>query len=633
MRNLPNLFNKYLHNEKGLIHIVIIIVILLALALGVYLVQTRTNINPFAQFVSGPISGPTADTDKDGFSDSQESFMGTSPTNACPTSLSDNAWPVDVNNDKNINGGDVSTLVPYISGAKQYSRRYDLNQDNKIDQADVTVIQVNFLKSCEVVEKTAVIRIAPMNQTVAIGDTVSLGVYVSIPGEAANLVSAQINYPADKLDFVSMTVDTPGAEGFNTTVEQFAGNGTISIIKGSTVGVSTGSVNSGVTIGKLQFKAKSSGTAAVTLNKLTSEVLRVGDGANILNTVNSLDANIQINTAATPQPTPVGQACNPRPNINRITTMTPYGLKVTVSPGTNSATPQNTISSISFTNFTNGKVTINNQTQSNPFVYQNSANASEITFWINQISFGQSTTVEMRVKDTCGDYPLFFGGGTGAGWPSVIMTPPPVVTPAPTIAPTPVATPTTVACTLTKAEWVQTGQVQSNTTAELRVEATGNCTNKMVNFLIWEDDVVYGDNTLVKPQPVFLVNTSQPNTYAATAIWITEFQEDGPFGTSYPPEYKFVATLENNPDGSTPYANSTNFLEVLRTAGMPSPVKGDVNLDGKANLRDISWLLANWNKKTGDDILDIRPDGFINTFDMAELTNILKQQGVLKTLP
>jgi len=715
---LPNLRKNSL-NENGLIHIVIIIVILVALALGVYLVQTRTNINPFAQSVSGPISGPLGDSDKDSFTDSQEFFMGTNPNVACPTSSIDNAWPVDVNNDKSINGGDVSTLVPYINGSKPYNKRYDLNQDAVISQGDVSVIQANFLKTCEAIEKTAVIRISPKT-TAKLGDEVEVSVFVSAYTDPVNLVSAQINYPSDKLDVVKVVTDSSGntAEGFNTLYEKYVGNGQISIIKGSTNGLTTGGPNSGVTFARITFKTKAYGVSNITLNKTTSEILRVKDGANVLNPINDsayegsisvypqptptpavnpkpfpsdgcmtstqcktdqdcrrmapypgncMDQNIacaQVITKAcytlienntAPQeicadfsnpcvvppgwhkpgevrPTPTPTACLPRPIIGKTTVMTAQGLKVTLTPGTNGNTSTNPIRSISFTSFDNASVTIDGKFYTQPVTHQisNSGGTQDITFFVNQVALNKASTVQMKVNDTCGPYDLFFGGGTQAGWPTTI---PPQQTPNPTTQATASASiAPTIACTITKAQWVgNNGIVPSNTTAKLLVEANGNCISKRIIFNIWEDDGLLGaDPVLTNPQEVFLISNGQPNQYYGTTTWRTEFQEDGPFGSSYPPEFSFEATI----DGEKNRLRSTNQLLVAREIGAPSPIEGDTNKDQQVNLKDISWMLTFWDKKVNDEALDIDGnDNIVNNFDMTKLKGILLQRGILRPIP
>ncbi len=89
-----------------------------------------------------------SDDDGDGFSTGTEFILGTNPNRACAQTASDSAWPADTNNNQVINGGDVSKIVPYVSGAQPYNRRYDLNLDGINNKDDVAVIAKYFLQSC-----------------------------------------------------------------------------------------------------------------------------------------------------------------------------------------------------------------------------------------------------------------------------------------------------------------------------------------------------------------------------------------------------------------------------------------------------------------------------------------------------
>jgi hypothetical protein len=78
--------------------------------------------------------------------------MGTNPNKACASSTTDNAWPVDANNDTYINGADVSKMVPYISGLLAYNKRYDLNLDGINNKADVEIVAKYFLQECTAID-------------------------------------------------------------------------------------------------------------------------------------------------------------------------------------------------------------------------------------------------------------------------------------------------------------------------------------------------------------------------------------------------------------------------------------------------------------------------------------------------
>jgi hypothetical protein len=77
------------------------------------------------------------DTDCDGWTDSQESYVGTDSWDACPDSTGDAAWPLDINNDRVINlGFDVAPYAGRIGatpGSAKWWQRLDLNADGLIN--------------------------------------------------------------------------------------------------------------------------------------------------------------------------------------------------------------------------------------------------------------------------------------------------------------------------------------------------------------------------------------------------------------------------------------------------------------------------------------------------------------------
>jgi thermitase len=107
----------------------------------------------YAKFkdVAGNWSGAVSDTiilekdsDKDGFSDRIEKYIGTNPNLACGT----NAWPPDFNNDRVVNILDVTMFKPKLS-PNPYDKRYDLNADGWINSMDVLFLKPYMGKSCK----------------------------------------------------------------------------------------------------------------------------------------------------------------------------------------------------------------------------------------------------------------------------------------------------------------------------------------------------------------------------------------------------------------------------------------------------------------------------------------------------
>ena len=152
---------------------VLIAILVLGVIVGSFLIGNPTRflpkaasepIEPLPSPLSGPVDGSPSpsmspnlndDDDQDGFTNSVEILMGTNPAKACATSTTDNAWPVDTNNDSYINGGDVSKIVPYVSGLLGYNKRYDLNLDGINNKADVDIIAKYFLQECGSIDPQA----------------------------------------------------------------------------------------------------------------------------------------------------------------------------------------------------------------------------------------------------------------------------------------------------------------------------------------------------------------------------------------------------------------------------------------------------------------------------------------------
>ena len=77
-----------------------------------------------------------ADDDNDGFTDEVETYLGTDPLDACPDNPSDDAWPLDIDNDRAITvTGDVMNFSGRIGaapGAPNWWVHMDFNMDNTI---------------------------------------------------------------------------------------------------------------------------------------------------------------------------------------------------------------------------------------------------------------------------------------------------------------------------------------------------------------------------------------------------------------------------------------------------------------------------------------------------------------------
>jgi hypothetical protein len=93
------------------------------------------------------------DTDCDGWTDGQESYVGTDSWDACPDNSADAAWPPDINNDKNLTVvGDVLNYMGRIGatpGSPHWWQRLDLNGDGTISVVgDVLLYRAKIGTSC-----------------------------------------------------------------------------------------------------------------------------------------------------------------------------------------------------------------------------------------------------------------------------------------------------------------------------------------------------------------------------------------------------------------------------------------------------------------------------------------------------
>lgn len=105
------------------------------------------RMNNIVEIVIG--SNPcVSDSDGDGFKDGMEAYVGTDPNKSCGV----NAWPIDFDNNREVNIFDVAAFQPHFFaeiGQANYDRRFDLNADGTIDIFDVSFLSPpNFFKTC-----------------------------------------------------------------------------------------------------------------------------------------------------------------------------------------------------------------------------------------------------------------------------------------------------------------------------------------------------------------------------------------------------------------------------------------------------------------------------------------------------
>jgi len=144
-------------NQKGFAPIAILfsIVLISGIILGVYLVNQRTQFLPFASenglnTLSSPV-GPL-DSDGDLWNDAQEIYIGTDPFSSCSKNKNKDAWPPDLNNNKVVNVEDYNSLKKAVE-SRQYSKRFDLTADGKLDSDDVLTLKKYIGQKCKIAKK------------------------------------------------------------------------------------------------------------------------------------------------------------------------------------------------------------------------------------------------------------------------------------------------------------------------------------------------------------------------------------------------------------------------------------------------------------------------------------------------
>lgn len=101
----------------------------------------------------------------------------------------------------------------------------------------------------------ASLSLSPASTSAIIGSSFNVGVYVNTGGNAVNAVQANLTYPANQLDYVSVT----SSAAFPVDAQSTGGGGTVSIARGAIT-----PVNGSQLVATVRFKAKvSTGTAAI----------------------------------------------------------------------------------------------------------------------------------------------------------------------------------------------------------------------------------------------------------------------------------------------------------------------------------------------------------------------------------
>ncbi|MEK6844600.1 MAG: Ig-like domain-containing protein [Nanoarchaeota archaeon] len=146
---------------------------------------------------------------------------------------------------------------------------------------------------------------------------------------------------------------------------------------------------------------------------------------------------------------------------------------------------------------------------------------------------------------------------------------------------------TQVVCTLTGAAWSASTRTEGSA---VTLTVTGNnCNGQQMNFVVWEDDIIGGEDIADDPVVVNPAFTTF-NGNIATTTWITEWQNDA-LGD---PEYYFVASQQTN--ASNRVTSSAPLLSVSQAP----VVVADVVVNGAQQFQEIDGFGVNINTASWD---------------------------------
>ncbi|MEE9284768.1 MAG: thrombospondin type 3 repeat-containing protein [Dehalococcoidia bacterium] len=135
------------------------------------------------------------DDDNDGMVDDTEVYMGTDPLDDCPDDAQHDAWPPDMDHDRDVDNGDLLQAfygrIP--SPPNPYSPRSDFDADGDIDTGDVLVLGSYMLTSCVSAESQLIDTVKATEQYRDVGVALSNGfeqVTQHIPGRGAYFINS-----------------------------------------------------------------------------------------------------------------------------------------------------------------------------------------------------------------------------------------------------------------------------------------------------------------------------------------------------------------------------------------------------------------------------------------------------------
>lgn len=165
-------------------------------------------------------------------------------------------------------------------GMKHFVKRF-----NYLVTAIILSVATMLAIPTQVIAANATFYLTPATVNTGQGGVFSVGIFINTANNPVNAVQTVLSYPTATLDYVSITT----TDAFGIGAEKTGGNGTVSIVRANTSGV-TGTQQ----IASVKFKAKATtGSAKIAFTEASKVLTTDGSGKNILGTTTGSTVNFK----------------------------------------------------------------------------------------------------------------------------------------------------------------------------------------------------------------------------------------------------------------------------------------------------------------------------------------------------
>ena len=143
---------------------------------------------------------------------------------------------------------------------------------------------------------------SPAVGNISLGQTITIGIYVSSPHQAMNAISGSLNFPADKLEVLSVS---KSGSIVNLWVQEPSFSNSSGMLNFEGIVLNPGFTGSGGKVISIQFRAKNIGTSLISFSS-ASILANDGNGTNILSGLTGSSLSVQQQGNTVPGTDPIG---------------------------------------------------------------------------------------------------------------------------------------------------------------------------------------------------------------------------------------------------------------------------------------------------------------------------------------